>query len=131
MSKMNPGSESRSESTSAGRMDPHVKAEWTAALRSGEYKQGRLSLKNEYLTEATHCCLGVLTDLAAKAGVVQWGRQAWPADARLCAEVREWAGLDSANPILSDDFLVTNSASNLNDEGSTFIEIADRIDQWL
>jgi len=42
-----------------------TKDEWTAALRSGEYEQGRLSLKKYNLHgELVYCCMGVLCDLA-------------------------------------------------------------------
>lgn len=34
-----------------------IKAEWVAALRSGEYKQGTSFL---YRSNGTYCCLGVL-----------------------------------------------------------------------
>ena len=38
-------------------MTPELKARWIAALRSGEYTQGRYSLKTK---EGHYCCLGVL-----------------------------------------------------------------------
>ncbi len=40
-------------------MDPTLKANWTAALRSGKYKQGKDTLRRG----DTFCCLGVLADL--------------------------------------------------------------------
>ena len=40
-----------------------VKQQWIAALRSGEYKQGRWALR----TDSGYCCFGVLCDLYAKA----------------------------------------------------------------
>ncbi len=46
-------------------MKPEYKAPWLAALRSGEYKQGRGRLKREagVFTRAWYyCCLGVLED---------------------------------------------------------------------
>lgn len=46
-------------------MNPEIKAKWVAALRSGEYKQGRAYLR----FDGAHCCLGVLCELAVKAGV--------------------------------------------------------------
>lgn len=48
-------------------MRKSVKEKWVAALRSGEYKQATGVLKNK---EGGYCCLGVLTDLAIKDGVV-------------------------------------------------------------
>lgn len=38
-------------------MDKQKKDRWTAALRSGEFKQGRGRLRDGY---GHHCCLGVL-----------------------------------------------------------------------
>lgn len=38
------------------RIDPDVKAKWVAALRSGEYRQGKKMLKTP---EGSYCCLGV------------------------------------------------------------------------
>jgi hypothetical protein len=37
-------------------MTPQEKDLWTAALRNGEYKQGKYSM---HPTKNTHCCLGV------------------------------------------------------------------------
>jgi hypothetical protein len=45
------------------RTDPRwqdIKARWVAALRSGEYAQGRGALRNE---EGENCCIGVLCDV--------------------------------------------------------------------
>lgn len=50
-------------------MNPEIKQQWIAALRSGEYKQGKRVLHN--VDENTYCCLGVLCDLAVKAGAVE------------------------------------------------------------
>jgi hypothetical protein len=43
-------------------------------LRSGEYKQGRkrLRVRQEEGGESSFCCLGVLTDMAVKEGIVEW-----------------------------------------------------------
>lgn len=57
------------------KMDPEIKAEWVAALRSGTYNQGKGKLKAVFDrwsdpeklsgddTELRHCCLGVLSEL--------------------------------------------------------------------
>lgn len=47
-------------------MDPVLKTKWLAALRSGEYKQGKHFLvdHNAENNETTHCCLGVLCEVA-------------------------------------------------------------------
>lgn len=46
-------------------MTPEMKAEWLAALRSGNYDKGRRTLKQK-IDETdiiTHCCLGVLCEV--------------------------------------------------------------------
>lgn len=53
-------------------MNEEIKAQWVAALRSGEYKQAVGTLRDERRDGSVgFCCLGVLCDLAAKAGVVE------------------------------------------------------------
>ena len=47
-------------------MDSNIKALWISALKSGDYAQGKHSLNNK----GKFCCLGVLCDLAAKAGAI-------------------------------------------------------------
>lgn len=43
-------------------MDAELKAKWTAALRSGEYKQGKGQLRDG---RGKFCCLGVLCNVAS------------------------------------------------------------------
>ncbi len=43
-------------------MDPELKKKWVAALRSGEYKQGRNRLHRK--VDNSFCCLGVLCEVA-------------------------------------------------------------------
>jgi hypothetical protein len=47
-------------------MNPDKKKQWTTALRSGEYEQGEVRLERD----GKFCCLGVLSHLAYKEGVV-------------------------------------------------------------
>lgn len=53
-------------------MKPEVKNLWISALRSGEYQQGVGALRQKADPEQPDrfCCLGVLCDLAVKAGVI-------------------------------------------------------------
>lgn len=52
-------------------MDQQVKAEWVAALRSGEYKQARERL---CAIDGSMCCLGVLVDTCVDGEWVhEWG----------------------------------------------------------
>lgn len=60
------------------KLRPDIKAQWLQALRSGDYEKGfnvlkavtRDSLDGSVSVE--YCCLGVLCDLAVKAGVAEW-----------------------------------------------------------
>jgi hypothetical protein len=52
------------------KMNPEVKAKWIAALESGEYKKGKLALRDK---DDSFCCLGVLCDLYAK----ETGKGTW------------------------------------------------------
>jgi hypothetical protein len=46
-------------------MNPELKDKWVKALRSGEYKQGRGTMKESRLfRKSRFCCLGVLCDVA-------------------------------------------------------------------
>jgi hypothetical protein len=123
------------------KMDPVVKKKWLAALRSGEYEQGKNYLENA----GKFCCLGVLCDLAVKEGVIQKSPSkdneqliCYPDEVKyfgyahnvLPNKVKEWS------KILTDDgeyhseninFLL----SNLNDSGKTFEQIAKYIEDYF
>jgi hypothetical protein len=50
-------------------MNQEYKTEWLAALRSGEYDQGKFKLKHK---DNTFCCLGVLCDLYLNKNNLTW-----------------------------------------------------------
>ena len=112
-------------------MNPGIRAQWTAALRSGKYEQGTASLRsgNKF------CCLGVLCDLAVKAGVLtgEPGEAgcAWyyhGAIDYLPEAVTEWAGLQDINQLAGDPG-ATEPLAVLNDDFAwDFAQIADVID---
>ena len=138
-------------------MNPEIKAQWIAALRSGEYRQGRNTLRD---AKDRFCCLGVLCDLAEKAGVISEPQQMSTgiyqyADGFsgrfrqigvLPEKVAEWSGLDDDmhadpyDPEVERDG-VRRCLSALNDEGwepdpatstpLTFDQIADLIEEQL
>lgn len=122
-------------------MLPEIKAQWVAALRSGDYQQGQGYLARD----DKFCCLGVLCELAVKADVdglnLGWagpGIRAYnEATGELPEVVTKWAGLHSNNPMVNADE-GTYLLSELNDgetidgvETHTFAEIADLIDAQL
>lgn len=127
-----------------------VAKQWVETLRSGKYKQGHLGLEtiDSKTGEHSFCCLGVLCDLAVKAGVitradgprtitsegnlaVHFGRKD-RSTAALPPAVQEWAGL--ATPAGRFDhgakFDVRGSYSlmALNDTGMSFNDIANVIE---
>ena len=112
-------------------MNPEIRAQWCAALRSGDYQQAKEALRaGDGQNGCAYCCLGVLTELYARNGqpleieVDGWGCTVWDYDGVLAPPVRDWAGLSESNPPLTG----TCTASELNDGGATFAEIADLID---
>jgi hypothetical protein len=112
-------------------MDPGIRARWTAALRSGDYEQGRGALRTDY----GFCCLGVLCDLAARDGVVEAVQDEsgyWQYDdetGRLPRSVFEWADLDDSNPQVMIHGMYLVELATLNDDLRwDFDAIADVID---
>jgi hypothetical protein len=98
-------------------MDASLKAKWTAALRSGEYEQGKGFLR----MEGSFCCIGVLGDI-----------QGMDFDSR---------GYDNASCELGDKYAaglsfydrdtlarMNDGDSRFNNKKFTFDEIADFID---
>jgi hypothetical protein len=130
-------------------MDLEIKRQWVAALRSGDYRQGQKALS----VNGKYCCLGVLCDLAEKAGVVSsevtrtemisFGDEevdvtfygAEGSSSFLPEEVVEWAGTDDGMPSIVkphpyyDDSTLSSALHILNDDGKSFAEIADMIEQ--
>jgi hypothetical protein len=136
-------------------MNKEIGERWCTALESGEYQRGFGAL-TRVSPDGTrrHCCLGVLTDLAVKAGVTReltgpqyaatnGGDQlvqyySYTNDygvgisegSYLPKCVQDWAGLDNGNPLVplpGDDpgGWVTESMAGLNDNRDyTFAQIA-------
>jgi hypothetical protein len=123
-------------------MNPEIKALWLESLRSGEYVQGTGTLRSE---NDEYCCLGVLCDLASKAGVGSWAKDNAYVTTEseqfgvLPGEVQEWAGMETSTGLLfesmtlnvpgpyGDDYVV-NTLIDLNDNGMDFASIADVIE---
>ena len=123
---------------------------WVDALRSGEYVQGRHALRRPtgQGCEDTHCCLGVVTELAVAAGVLprgiigslvpspcytyESGVEGEVTSGALPQSVCDWLELDHDGVgFVIDGQLLT--AVRVNDGlGYTFAQIADLIEtQYL
>jgi hypothetical protein len=134
-------------------MDPAKKDLWVTALRSGQYLQGTGVLHRRTEGNDTYCCLGVLCEVAIKAGV-ELSTSAHTGcrndectacrgnaihtyggfDDFLPPKIVEWAGLENGNPVTSeqfDDLVSPATLSYLNDNGKNFSEIADIIERDL
>lgn len=128
-------------------MNPNAQ-KWVEALRSGEYPQteGKLTRWGAGLSPALnrtypvgHCCLGVACELAVKDGVeinVMHDERGYVhydgEDNYLPPSVVEWLGFTksaSSQGVYKEDDNRVLSLAKLNDEGSTFNEIADVIEE--
>jgi hypothetical protein len=113
-------------------MNPEVKAEWVKALRSGEYKQTKNLL---HKVGGGFCCLGVLCELAVKAGVIPAASRdkdddpsAWfyeGEESVTPGRVDRWAGITGADSGTVDGLVAAN------DGGIKFPAIADMIEERL
>lgn len=139
-------------------MNEEIKAQWLVALRSGSYAQGSGRLVAQQGDYATHCCLGVLCEVAVDAGIIKraQGRAGYLEDlgdgtpivqnAILPEKVRSWAGLASRSGSLPEEVAVETESdyldefdidsyidlAELNDEaGFSFEDIANVIEEQL
>lgn len=130
-------------------MDTRVKGLWLDALRNGEYEQAEAVLARLDANENVegHCCLGVLSDLAVKEGVIpapmatndepgyrpDHGRQkdrllfggehlddVNGSTTQLPEAVRKWAGLDEPSPSVD----IPNDEHDPDDEFSSETDTA-------
>jgi hypothetical protein len=54
-------------------IDQETKDKWIAALRSGNYKQGKTQLRRDDETGSEFCCLGVLCEVMGKETCTSYG----------------------------------------------------------
>lgn len=135
-------------------MNERIKREWVAALRSGKYKQTteRLHKMGDGGPDR-YCCLGVLCSLAAQEGVVdavipdpaegyvqysgRWDHVSDRSTTTLPYPVTRWADLTSSNPYIGNEPAWSAglkhpwALAEYNDNGYTFEQIADLIEEYL
>lgn len=113
-------------------MNPEVKKLWVDVLRSGNYKQSKLHLRDN----DGYCCLGVLCELAVQHKIIpsanRWDSvYAYDGDIyALPDSVTFWAGLPNSDPRV----VICGTSEILsahNDFGITFEQIADAIEGQL
>jgi hypothetical protein len=128
-------------------VNQEIKAAWVAALRSGEFEQGRGALFGvDDQGKASYCCLGVLSKLAVDAEVVEmdptsqlgngchrFGRMSSEGFkgtySYLPVDVQDWAGVNGDPEVTIDE--KTMYLSQHNDMGATFAQIAEAIESQL
>jgi hypothetical protein len=136
-------------------MNPEIKAQWVADLRSGEFKQGVGTLKS---FDGRFCCLGVLMEQAVRSCITKpayhydneegnnyvypfidphdndWEREE---EGVLTDQVQKWAGLTDDNPSVTviDPHVggeIVSALAELNDSGNyDFLDIAQLIEDQL
>ena len=112
-------------------MNPQIKQKWVSALRSGDYQQTQQVLHNKN----GFCCLGVLCDLYIKENQLEWELtnngnyyNFQDENVYLPHSVVEWSGIGDDNPTINDG---ESRLAGLNDNGTTFNEIANLIEEQL
>lgn len=119
------------------KMDPTFKQLWLEALRSGKYKQGQGRLRDR---NSRFCCLGVLSDvvcpIAWRNDIITWpdndGYYLWSDP--LAPENCQNASHDLSPELCLELGLTSDQTDTLiemNDEGCSFAEIADYIQENL
>jgi hypothetical protein len=114
------------------KMNPEVKKEWLAALRSGKYAQGTQRLNT---SSGKFCCLGVLCDLHSKATGTKWKKSTLgnfyiSSECALPDAVIAWSGVNYNGGLATINKKLAPLTDH-NDEGRTFAEIADAIEKQL
>ncbi len=109
-------------------MNKEIAKKWVKALRSGKYKQGQKSLCTVKGKTAKYCCLGVLCHILKTPYEKCGDLKRYDEDtAVLPSSVLEKAGMHSCwGETRSGHF---SSLTHLNDDGKSFNEIADFIEQ--
>ncbi len=128
----------------------NIRKRWVAALRSGNYKQGKRRLR----VEDRFCCLGVLCDIVKYDIGLQWKEHnregnavptAKPNDMTykigtsgiglLPKEVTEYVfELEPGEPLPHGDICAgkyARSLAEMNDRGSSFEEVAQLIEERI
>jgi len=124
-------------------MNPEVKAKWVARLRSGQDKQGKTYLNRN----DRKCCIGVLCEIAAEEKVIErvvsksentvgYRRgHGFMEILTLPDALLAWSGLEDNWGTFNRKDEVGNlsetSLTGLNDNGYTFDQIADYIEEYF
>jgi hypothetical protein len=99
---------------------------WIAALRSGEYKQGRFTLCHD----DEYCCLGVACDVFGIPYETESGVRFYSGnEIVLTVAVRDMLGLKDVGGKVNDEDM-SEALFYHNDNGYTFEQIADTMERF-
>ncbi len=108
-------------------MKARWKKKWLAALRSGEYRQGREALRQRVKKSDAYCCLGVLADLVAPE---EWSKK--PNSKRFYRHNEGYENLSYGTfEQVGLDPHISNRLVDMNDSGQSFTTIAAWIEKNL
>lgn len=118
------------------KMNKEVKKKWVEALRGGDYEQATERLRDSFGGGYGYCCLGVLCDLYAKERGIEWSKEdeLLGEAAHLPEAVRDWARLpiDAGARVFFRGYKNRHvELTEINDDGESFREIADAIEEQL
>ena len=102
------------------------KRKWVAALRSGEFKQGRSWLRSQVDGEDRFCCLGVACEVF---GMRYRSGCYGASDVALPRKLQRRLGLSYDPQVMVDGSRI--GLATLNDTGWSFAKIADLIEEQL
>lgn len=108
-------------------MDAQLKAEWVEALRSGEYHQADGALRRYENEGYSYCCLGVL---CATMGATWKSGEPILGDVNIGDTDEELLG-ETGLRLTGLDNKTQQDLAGMNDQGKSFPEIADFIEQNL
>lgn len=111
-------------------MKKEIADQWVAALRSGQYEQGRGALRTWANDKASFCCLGVLCELAVLEGHAErLGTSYSDCKVFLPRGVAEWAGISQIDGSLPETMAKPALYQLNDDKGWSFDQIADHIEK--
>ena len=114
-------------------MNPEIKQRWIEDLNSDEYKKTKKHLKDS----TGFCCLGVLTNLYITEHNQEWNLYNdcyYTFDGlygSLSSDVMNWAGIDAPWGNLKEPVGEFDTLAGLNDNGYSFKQIAQVIEEQL
>jgi hypothetical protein len=102
-------------------MDAELKTKWLAALRSGEYSQTQQVLHRK--DPNGYCCLGVLCEISESG--------TWDSDGTYYKFHEKGVDLMAGGATVQRflPWTISSNLANMNDDGTTFPEIADWIEE--